>query len=158
MSGATLPKIAAALHVTPMSLYRYIGSKDELVVLMADLGLGPATGPTESRGDWRTHLRRWALAQRAIFQRRPWLTRLPVAGPPRGPNAIGWMDAGLRCLRDTDLDWAAQVGVITVVSGYVRQAFVLARELEAGSRAAGLEQTQVEQNYGHDLAELVDPV
>ncbi|MGW4767458.1 TetR/AcrR family transcriptional regulator [Nocardia sp. NPDC004278] len=157
LSGATLPKIAAALRVTPMSLYRYIGSKDELIVLMADLGFGPAIEPTEPRGDWRTHLRRWALAQRATFQRRPWLARLPIAGPPRGPNAIGWMDAGLRCLRDTDLDWAAKVGVITVVSGHVRQAFVLASELEVGSRAAGLEQTQVEQNYGRDLVELVDP-
>ncbi|WP_433734508.1 TetR/AcrR family transcriptional regulator C-terminal domain-containing protein [Nocardia sp. CA-129566] len=124
---------------------------------MADLGSGPATEPMESRGDWRTDLRRWALAQRAILQRRPWLTRLPVAGPPRGPNVIGWMDAGLRYLRDTDLDRAAKVGVITVVSGYVRKAFVFAGELEAGSHAAGLERTQVEQNYGRDLAELVDP-
>lgn len=159
LPGATLPKIAAALHVTPMSLYRYIGSKDELIVLMSDLGFGPAeyaeqTGP---QGDWRTGLRRWASAQRAIFQRRPWLTQLPTTGPPRGPNAIAWMDAGLRNLRDTDLDWAAKIGVITVVSGYVRQAFSLASELEQGSRAAGLDQTQVEQNYGRDLVRLVDP-
>jgi AcrR family transcriptional regulator len=156
LAGATLPKIAAALGVTPMSLYRHIGSKNELIVLMADLGTGPATELAASNGEWRTDLRYWALAQLAVYHRHPWLAQLPVSGPPRGPNAIDWMDAGLRALRDTELDWAAKVGVITVVSGYVRQGYVLASQLEQGSRAAGLAQAQVEQNYGRDLARLVD--
>jgi AcrR family transcriptional regulator len=155
LSGATLPKIAAALDVTPMSLYRHIGSKDELLVLMGDLGFGPAD--IETGGQWRADLRRWALAQLTVYRRHPWLTQLPISGPPRGPNAIDWMDAGLRALRDTNLDWSAKVGVITVVSGYVRQGYVLANQLEQGSAAAGLEQAQVEQNYGRDMAGLVDP-
>ncbi|MEU6719573.1 helix-turn-helix domain-containing protein [Nonomuraea sp. NPDC046802] len=29
-AGATLPKVAEALGITKMSLYRYVGSKDEL--------------------------------------------------------------------------------------------------------------------------------
>ncbi|WP_328404280.1 TetR/AcrR family transcriptional regulator [Nocardia sp. NBC_00403] len=157
LQGATLPKIAAALGVTPMSLYRHIGSKDELNDLMADLGFGPATELAVSQGEWRADLRRWALAQLEVFRRHPWLTQLPISGPPRGPNAIDWMDAGLRALRATRLDWAAKVGVIMVVSGYVRQGFVLAYQLEHGSRAAGLDQAQVEQNYGRDLARLVEP-
>ncbi|MEV6427454.1 TetR/AcrR family transcriptional regulator [Nocardia sp. NPDC051463] len=157
LHGATLPKIAAALGVTPMSLYRHIGSKDELNDLMADHGLGSATELAVSQGGWRADLRRWALAQLEVFRRHPWLTQLPISGPPRGPNAIDWMDAGLRALRGTKLDSASKVGVIMVVSGYVRQGFVLAHQLEHGSRAAGLDQTQVEQNYGRDLARLVDP-
>jgi hypothetical protein len=60
---------------------------------MADLGFGPATEPTEPHGDWRADRCRSALAHGAIFQRRSWLARLPIAGPPRGPNAIIWMDA-----------------------------------------------------------------
>ncbi|WP_330182428.1 TetR/AcrR family transcriptional regulator [Nocardia sp. NBC_01503] len=204
LAGATLPKIAAALSVTPMSLYRHIGSKEELVGLMVDAALGPApdsaqrlapgsapgevpgsqpdraggatsdtvstsdspqrTGATTTLGSspesgsptWRPALRCWALAQSEVFRRRPWLAQLPVTGPPRGPNAIAWMDAGLRTLRETGLDWAAKIGVITVVGGYVRQAFVLDRQLTESRGAAHVDEQQALRQYVRELTGVVD--
>ncbi|MCU1641093.1 MAG: TetR/AcrR family transcriptional regulator [Nocardia sp.] len=155
LPAATLPKIAAALSVTPMSLYRHIGSKDELVGLMGDAALGAV--PESDAGPWRPALRRWAMAQSEVFGRRPWLAQLPVTGPPRGPNAIAWMDAGLRALRDTDLDWAAKIGVITVVGGYVRQAFVMDRQLAESRSAVNLDEAQALRDYVRELTEVVDP-
>ncbi|MFB8009294.1 TetR/AcrR family transcriptional regulator [Nocardia sp. NPDC056000] len=178
--AATLPKIAAALSVTPMSLYRHIGSKEELIGLMADAAMGPApdcsseataepnahhaTGGTATRGDatesaspaWRPALREWAVAQSEVFRRRPWLAQLPVTGPPRGPNAIAWMDAGLRALRETGLDWAAKIGVITVVGGYVRQAFTLDRQLAESRGAANVDERQALRRYVRELTAVVD--
>jgi hypothetical protein len=139
-----------------MSLYRHVGSKGELFVLMGDLALGLA--PEVGTGDgWRDGMRQWAHAQRAIYLRRPWMVHLPVSGPPGGPNTVSWMDALLRVLRDTGLDWEAKVGLLTVLSGYVRQASAVTQQMEEGRREAGLDQEQVEQDYGRALAKLVDP-
>ncbi|GAB4584294.1 TetR/AcrR family transcriptional regulator [Nocardia sp. IFM 10818] len=156
-AGATLPKIATALGVTPMSLYRHIGSKDELVDLMADAAFGSPPEPAAADPEWRAALREWALAVSTVYRHHPWLAHLPISGPPRGPNAIAWMDAGLRALRPTPLDWPAKIGVITVVGGYVRQAFVTGRQLEESRRAANLNETQALRNYTADVATLVDP-
>ena len=156
LPGATLPKIAAALSVTPMSLYRYIGSKDELTGLMADAAFGPPPEHAAVQDRWRPALRGWARDQFAAFERHPWLVQLPVSGPPRGPNAVGWMDAGLRALRVTGADWGTKIGVITVVSGYVRQGFLMASQLEAGRRAADLDEPGALRIYSRDMAALID--
>ena len=39
--GSPSPGIARRLGLTPNALYRYIGSKDELVLLLMDAGTGP---------------------------------------------------------------------------------------------------------------------
>lgn len=157
LAGVTLSSVAKSLGFTTMSLYRHVGSKDELFALMTDLVSGAPPELTVPAGQWREGLRKWAYALRARHADHPWLTQLPVSGPPSGPNAIGWMDAGLRAMRDTPLGWGARVGVITVLSGYVRSASQLTHDLAAGRSGTGLEQAEVEQAYGRALAQLVDP-
>jgi AcrR family transcriptional regulator len=157
LGGVTLPKIASALGFTTMSLYRYVGSKDELFVLMGDEAIGPAPEFSTDPQQWRAGLRQWALALRAVYARHRWLAHLPISGPPSGPNMIDWMDACLGILRDTGLDWAAKVGIATLISGYVRSASQLTLDLAQSRRDIGLDQLQVEQNYGRTLARLVDP-
>ncbi|WP_084468084.1 TetR/AcrR family transcriptional regulator [Promicromonospora sukumoe] len=168
LAGVTLPKVAQELGVTPMSLYRYVGSKDELLVLMADQASGPAEAAPGTEGAdaaadvgddpaWRTALRCWAADVRGMYLRHPWLVHLPVQGPPSGPHGLARMDAGLAALRGTDLDWAAKVGVVTLVSGYVRTASQLAADLSAARAGSGLDQAQSEQEYGRAMARLVRP-
>ncbi|MBY8856330.1 TetR/AcrR family transcriptional regulator [Nocardia sp. CA2R105] len=157
LSGATLPKIAAALGVTPMSLYRHIGSKDELIALMSDAAFGPTPEPGPDDEPWRSALSRWARDQFAVFERHPWLVQIPISGPPRGPHAVGWMDAGLRALRATDADWGTKIGVITVLSGYVRQGFLMANQLDTARRAADLDESRALRIYSRELTQLVDP-
>ncbi|MFJ9785653.1 TetR/AcrR family transcriptional regulator [Amycolatopsis sp. NPDC101161] len=156
LDGVTLSKVAQELDVTKMSLYRHVGSKSELFVLMGDLAIGPAPGIEPGTG-WRDGLRAWAYAHREIFLRRPWMVHLPVSGPPGGPNAIAWMDALLRVLRDSGLDWATKVSLLNLLGGYVRQAGLLTQQLTDGRRDAGIDQAQIERNYGRTLASLVDP-
>ncbi|MEV0251526.1 TetR/AcrR family transcriptional regulator [Nocardia sp. NPDC050712] len=157
LAGATLPKLAAELGVTPMSLYRHVGSKDELLTLMGDLGFGEPPEYAPPHDDWRALLRQWALAQWAVHRRRPWLAQLPIAGPPRGPHLLAWVDSGLRALRDTGADPGAKLGILTVVGGYVRHADLLAQQLSDGWLADGGAQPQHEQDYGRQMAILVDP-
>ena len=156
LAGVTLQKVAQTLGFTKMSLYRHVGSKDELFELMVDQATGPAPA-IEPTPTWRDGIREWASAIRTRYAEHSWLIDMPTSGPPRGPNAISWMDAMLRVLRGTGLGLGAQADVLNVVSGYVQHALVLARQLEEGRRGAGLSQAEVEQNYGRALATLVDP-
>ncbi|MGW0120347.1 TetR/AcrR family transcriptional regulator [Streptomyces sp. NPDC003327] len=155
LDGVTLPKVAERLGVTGMSLYRYVGSKDELLALMADHALG-APPPAAADDDWRAGLRAWAGAQRAVYRQRPWLARLPLAGPPSGPRRIAWMEAALAILARTPLDWAHKLGALSLIGGYVVQSARQEQEL-ARSRAEGQAQAEAEGAYGRALARLVDP-
>ncbi|WP_338770839.1 TetR/AcrR family transcriptional regulator [Nocardia vulneris] len=157
LAGVTLMKVAAALGFTKMALYRYVGSKDELFELMADHAAGPPPEFPLAPADWRAELRRWAHAMRATHLRHPWLPQLPISGPPRGPNTVGWMDAHLRVLAGTPLDWATKVAIMMLVSGHVRQASLLTQQLAEGRADTGLDEAQVNQAYTRSLAALVDP-
>ncbi|MBG6068750.1 TetR/AcrR family transcriptional regulator [Micromonospora ureilytica] len=154
LDGVTLPKVAKSLGFTSMSLYRHVGSKDELLTLMADAALGPP--PDIDTTDWREGLRSWAFAHRAVLQRRPWLTRVPAAGPPSGPHQIAWMEAALAIMSGTLLDWAHKIGALSLISGYVVQSVRQYSELAEG-RAEGQGQADAERDYGRALARLVNP-
>src|SRR4029453_11068455 len=50
LQGVSMSRVAADLGVSTMSLYRYVGAKDELLVLMADLAFEPPPGPVPGEG------------------------------------------------------------------------------------------------------------
>ncbi|MEE6262246.1 TetR/AcrR family transcriptional regulator [Plantactinospora sonchi] len=120
LAALSMQRLAARLGVGTMSLYRYVPSKDELVVLMFDevIGEPPATDP----GDWRGSLRDWALGLREIFHRHPWT--LAVVGTSRvmGPHELAWTEAALYAISDTGLVPDAMMDVLFMVNGYVRGA------------------------------------
>ncbi|HET6286327.1 MAG TPA: TetR/AcrR family transcriptional regulator [Amycolatopsis sp.] len=156
VANVTLASVAKDLGVTKMSLYRHIGSKAELLELMADFAIGDPP-PVESTGDWRAELTTLAEANREVLMKHPWLVELPLSGPPAGPHAVAWMDAILRTLRDTGLDWGTKGGILVLISGYVRLACAQVIQLAEGRKGSGLSQGQAEQAYGKSLAELIDP-
>lgn len=157
LRGASLPKIAKALGHTTMSLYRHVGSKDELLMLMRDFAVGAPPEIPGLEGEWRERLRRWACEQRLLYRRRPWLARVPVSGPPSGPNQMAWMEAGLQILRGTGLHWGEKVGVLTLVSMYVLQMTFLSQDLEHGRKGTGMNQAEAEARYARNLVKLIDP-
>ncbi|TQM11618.1 TetR/AcrR family transcriptional regulator [Pseudonocardia kunmingensis] len=154
-AGVTLAKVATALGYTKMALYRHVGSKDELLELMADRATGPA--PQITAAGWRAGLRQWAHALRSVYAAHPWITQLPVSGPPRGPHATSWLDALLGTLRGSRLDGGTKLGISVVLSGYVRNSSALAVQLAEGRSQTGMDQPQVEQDYARTMARLVDP-
>ncbi|REF36726.1 TetR/AcrR family transcriptional regulator [Thermasporomyces composti] len=157
LAGATLPKIARELGVTTMALYRHVGSKDELVVLMSDYAYGQPPTLHVDDGRWREGLRQWASAMAVVLRRHPWLAYVPISNPPSGPHAIAWMDAGLTALRETGLDWLEKVGILSLLGGYVRSAIQLSLDLASGRRETGVDQAQVERDYARAMERLVDP-
>jgi AcrR family transcriptional regulator len=157
LAAVSMSRVAAELGTGPMSLYRYVGAKDELLALMVDAALGPPPDLKPEEG-WRAGLAGWAWAERAAYQRHQWTLRVPISGPPMAPNQIAWLERGLACLRDTGLAEGTKLGVIMLVSGYVRNEVTIAADLAAGFQAADAPVQRAMAAYGRTLARLTDPV
>jgi AcrR family transcriptional regulator len=83
LDGVSLRRIAEVLGVTPMALYRHIGSKEALLDAMADALYAELRLPGDE-GDWWEALRQLARSTRTLLLARPWAVSLfsrPLAGP-----------------------------------------------------------------------------
>jgi AcrR family transcriptional regulator len=129
----SMGRVAERLGFTTMSLYRYVRSKEDLLVLMSDAANPPP--PEPQPGDWRAGLREWAWGMLAGLRRRPWQLQIPITGPPIGPNGLAWMEVGLRNLAEVDLHEGEKLGVIQLLSGYVRGQAQLSYELALAARS-----------------------
>ena len=152
LEAATLPKVAEELNVTAMSLYRHIGSKQELLQLMMDAASDPP-GPESTVADWREGLRSWAGELWMLYQKRPWLPRVPIYRSPSGPNQTAWLERGLSQLASTALNAKEMLAALTLLSGFVRQSALLQNELEEGR--GGQAKAESERDYGAALYKVV---
>ena len=85
----TMAAVARKLgSFTPMSLYRYVYSKDGLIDLMLDAVNGEVEVPDHPSGDWRADLHSVALSAWGAMKRHPWAAQLVHSRPPVGPNAL----------------------------------------------------------------------
>lgn len=159
VEAATLPKVAVELGVTAMSLYRHVGSKQELLDLMVDRASTPPIPETpvgdEAVAPWRPVLQTWAEDLWDLYCERPWIVQVPVHGPPAGPNQLAWLDQALTAFAATGIAWRERLGFCMVVNSHVRQSVLLTQDLAAG-RHATEEQAAAEYRYGLVMSELTD--
>jgi AcrR family transcriptional regulator len=118
LAALSMSRLAERLGFTTMSLYRYVASKDDLLVLVLDDALG--LPPDPSGGDWRAQSAAWAQALRAGYGRHPWLLELPISALPAGPNQLVWFDRGLAALAGTRLAEGEKASSVLLISSYVR--------------------------------------
>jgi len=163
LDAVSMGRVAAELGTAPMSLYRHVSAKEELLTLMVDAAWGPAPdgpapdgqGPGEG---WRAGLSRWAWALRAGARRHPWAVRIPLNGLPIMPNEVAWFENALACLAGTGLSEARTASVIMLLAGYVPNLATTEADIEAAIRASGLAPSQWMASYPRMLAELADPL
>ncbi|WP_326770490.1 TetR/AcrR family transcriptional regulator C-terminal domain-containing protein (plasmid) [Streptomyces sp. NBC_01591] len=81
--------IAARLGVAAMSPYRYVPSKDDLVLLMADTAFGEESYPADAPEGWRPRVELGVRTLWTLYRRHPWLAQLgPVTRPLLVPNLM----------------------------------------------------------------------
>lgn len=158
LGAVSMGRVAKELGASTMSLYRYVGAKDELYVLMVDRAIGAPPPPPVPGTHWREALATWAWEQRAALRRNLWALRVPISGPPVTPNSVAWWEWGLVALSDTGLDEGAKISVILLVSGFVRNEAGLMADLDTAMRATGESPREVMARYGRTLQRLADPV
>jgi AcrR family transcriptional regulator len=157
LAAVSMSRVAAEAGAAPMSLYRHVASKDELVTLMVDAVYGQFLAPIAAEAGWREGLTHSAWVMRAAMYRHPWVLRVPISGLPVRPNEVAWMEQALGCLRDTGLTESEKASVILLISGYVRNEASTNADIQAAIRASGAAPDEWMSAYGRLLAKLADP-
>ena len=140
LGAVSMARLAKELGFTTMSLYRYLASKDELLQLMWNASAQGAEGLVLEGDGWRAKLQRWALVQREMLDRHPWITEMPMAAPPLAPNSLTFVEHGLATLDGSGLADADKLRIIGLISSYTlsesRMAHDAARAGQARAAAA----------------------
>jgi AcrR family transcriptional regulator len=155
LAAVSMNRVAKELGSSAMSLYRYVGSKDELLTLMVDTAFG-AVPPVAPGEDWRAGLARWAWGSVQAMRAHPWSVHVPITGPPLGPNATGWFEDALRSLRGTALAEAEKASIVMMLSGYVRNHVLVMGEVQAHFLNAAATPHDAMRAYSATLRRLTD--
>jgi len=157
LDAVSMARVASELGFTTMSLYRYVASKDELLQLMWN---GSAQGAEDLKlqGDgWRSRLRSWAIVQREMLDRHPWITQMPMATPPLAPNSLAFVERGLEALDGTGLRDDDKLRVIGLLSSYTLSEARMANDAaRAAAEATAASAAAPGWSYEALLRELAD--
>lgn len=157
LAAVSMSRVATELGAATMSLYRYVAAKDELLMLMVDAAVGPPPPDVPMPdGDWRAGVAGWMRAYFGLLRRHHWVVRVPISGPPLTPNSVAWFELGLHALRETGLAADEKVGVILLISGFVRSEAMLNADLTEAILASGGEAAPIWTSYGQLLMKLTD--
>ena len=156
LEAISMARVAAEAGTAPMSLYRHVSGKEQLLELMGDAAWGTPPPPPAPGESWREGLSRWAWTMRRATTRHPWAARLPITSLPVLPNQVAWFENALACMRDTGLSEARKASVIMLLSGYVRHLAVTEMDVAAAIRDSGLAPDAWMARYGTMLRELTD--
>ena len=157
LGAVSMSRVATELGTAPMSLYRHISAKNELMVLMVNAVALPAPGPLADGESWRDGLLRWSCQYLELLMRHPWVLRVPLETPPMTPNELAWLEAGLSFLRGTGLAPQQKVSVITLLGAYVRSWAGLVHDMANHATASGSTPEEAMLGYWRTLQRLVDP-
>ncbi len=98
IEALSMRKLAQALDVVPMALYRHVANKDELLDALVDVVVGEIDPPLEGAG-WKTALRARILSARRALLRHPWASRLMESRKTPTPVVLGYMDSMIGMFR-----------------------------------------------------------
>lgn len=143
IGAVTMRRLAVDLGVATMSLYRWISSKDDLVVGMIDTLLGADAWPAVPPEGWRAQLEFVARRQWRGYLAHPWLAQVvSLTRPQLAPGAMMHTEWVLRALAPYRLPPVNQIYVVLTLFGHVK------------SVAIGLDQErQAERDTGLDIEE-----
>ncbi|BDM69289.1 GntR family transcriptional regulator [Streptomyces nigrescens] len=143
LAAVSMRSVAARLGVAAMSPYRYVNSKDDLVLLMADAAFGEEGYPVEPPEGWRARLELGARTLWRIYRRHPWLAQVgSLTRPLMLPALMVHAEWALAALDGHGLDPATMLDLHILLYSYLHGIAVhLEREAQAEA-ATGLSEDQ----------------
>ncbi|MYT33714.1 MULTISPECIES: TetR/AcrR family transcriptional regulator [unclassified Streptomyces] len=161
LSALSMRRVAERLGFTPMSLYRHVPGKAELIELMRDAVVGELDTTAPDRPDpadvdWRSGMEAWARAHWALHLRHPWIVHTAGSRRLPGPNIMADYDRALRIAEGTGLRASEAVAVVSLVGGFVKTAARQVHEVLSEERESGVSHAQWWRSR-EDLAEHMSP-
>jgi len=138
IGAVSMAAVAKRLGFTPMSLYRYVSAKDDLLLLMQEEATGvPSSAHRQAEG-WRERLNLLFREQVEVYIRHPWLLSLPISGSPITPNNSMWLEVSLEALEGQPLESEERLAIALAVTGCARWAGTVEAGYAEESRRTGL--------------------
>jgi AcrR family transcriptional regulator len=113
----SMRSLAQGLGAAPMSLYRHLANKEELLDGMIDVVFGEMYSPTIG-GAWKTELRKRGMAAREALRRHPWAVGLMETRLSPGPASAEHHNATMGCLREAGFPFRDAVHAYNVLDAY----------------------------------------
>jgi AcrR family transcriptional regulator len=157
LAAVSMKRVAEHLGFTTMSLYRYVASKDDLLLLMHDTCWTPPSGLDASLDGWRAGLVRWTREQHEIVRRHPWLDDVRMIERAGTPSQLAWMDLGLRTLAGTPLPEQQKLAVLLLLAGYAALQMRLAGVAVEAGRQEDFAPDQATEAFGAMIRAVVTP-
>ncbi|MEW1632984.1 TetR/AcrR family transcriptional regulator C-terminal domain-containing protein [Streptomyces sp. NPDC093801] len=136
LSALTMRGVAARLGVAAMATYRYVPSKEDLVLHMADAAFGEASYDADAPGDWRARVELGARTLWGLYRRHPWLAQTgTLTRPLLVPNLLVHGEWVLGALDGHGLDPTTLFDIHVLLYSHV-QGLAAHLEMEAHAQAA----------------------
>lgn len=157
LGAVSMSRVAQSLGFTTMSLYRYITSKEDLLVLMQD-AVCHIPIPQEVAGKpWRQEMSEYVWACVGIFRKHSWFGEIPITSVPLTPGNLQVIDWMLRIMRDFPINDFEKMSFILLLSSYSRACGLIARDMDRAIREGASPEMFSGLNYSAALKQLVKP-
>jgi AcrR family transcriptional regulator len=155
LTAVSTRAVATCFGKTPMALYAYVGSKENLLALMVDQAsaLPPWDDPGPTLAD---DLLAWATAFFDLHLAHPWLTERGWAQAGQGPNEQDWLERLLGILDRWSMPAPARSSAITMLYATVRataETAVAYRRMADPEATAWLAQAEATRRLIPDLSD-----
>jgi AcrR family transcriptional regulator len=118
LDAVTMQRVANAIGAEPMSLYRHVRNKDDLLDGLVDLVFAEIDVPSPAQG-WRAAMRRRATSARQVLRRHRWAVGLMESRSHPGPATLAHHDAVLGILLGAGFSPEAATRAYNLVDSYV---------------------------------------
>ncbi|WP_379129392.1 TetR/AcrR family transcriptional regulator [Paenibacillus sp. sgz500958] len=157
IAAVSMNRVASALGFTAMSLYRYIPSKNDLLLLMQEAVSEITIPPEKEPADWRENMREYVNATIKVFRDHPWFGDIPISSVPVTPNNLQYVDWILRTMRDFPLSDYEKMSILLLLSSYARSCGIIQRDMVRAVQAGSSPEDFSGLNYTEALKALVKP-
>lgn len=109
--------LADELGTAPMSLYRHVANKEDLLDEMIDVVFGEIDVPS-GQSDWKAEMRQRAIGTRAALSRHRWANGLMESRSNPGPANSRYHNDFMGCLREAGFPFRQAVHAYNAVQSY----------------------------------------
>ena len=102
LEAMSMRRLADALGVTPMALYKHVAHREELVDGMVERIVATIAAPQDGQ-TWKQALRTRILSARDVMTRHPWAQAAVETRTTAGPAVLGYMDSLMGLMFDGGL-------------------------------------------------------
>ena len=120
LSAVSMQRVAEALGVTKMALYRYVTGKAQLLAVTIEAAVGDPPDVGAAGPGWRPRIEEWARLLRENWLRHPWLPHATMGDRVMGPREVAWIECPVEVLAEAGLTGTQQMDAVLLLCAHAR--------------------------------------